>query len=100
MDIVLENITKSYGNKMILNRVCCTFHSGEMVAVVGPSGCGKSSLLNIIGLVEHFDKGRLKFGDIEVCKLSGNTVLKIRRMILDIFFKTMLYWMILPLKII
>lgn len=87
MDIVLENITKSYGNRMILNRICCTFHSGEMVAVVGPSGCGKSSLLNIIGLVEHFDKGGLKFGDIEVCKLSGNTVLKIRRKYIGYIFQ-------------
>ncbi|MFR9272847.1 ABC transporter ATP-binding protein [Clostridium sp. AF15-17LB] len=49
MEIIrLENVTKSYGDKLVLNHIDKVFHRGEAAAFVGHNGCGKSTLLRII----------------------------------------------------
>lgn len=57
--IELKNITKYYGNKLILDKFNLNVKSGEMIAIKGISGKGKSTLLNVIGLIESFDDGEL-----------------------------------------
>lgn len=47
-DIVLENITQRFGEKMVLDDISLTIEGGELIAVVGGSGSGKSTLINII----------------------------------------------------
>ncbi len=46
--ILLNNITKEYGSKTVLDDVTLTFYDGERVAIIGNNGVGKSTLLNII----------------------------------------------------
>ncbi len=46
--IYIENLYKSYGNKVVLDDIDLAVKSGEIVTVVGPSGCGKSTLLRLI----------------------------------------------------
>lgn len=49
MEIIrLENVTKRYGDKLVLDRIDKVFHRGQSVAFVGHNGCGKSTLLRII----------------------------------------------------
>jgi macrolide transport system ATP-binding/permease protein len=53
MLLALDNITKSYGDNLILNRLTCTVAAGQKVGLVGANGVGKSTLLKIIvGVVE------------------------------------------------
>lgn len=59
--IELQNITKKYGNKTILQNFNLTVQSGDAVAIIGSSGSGKSTLLNIIGLIDQFDSGSYTF---------------------------------------
>ncbi|MGN1033706.1 MAG: ABC transporter ATP-binding protein, partial [Intestinibacter sp.] len=59
----LKNIYKSYitgGNKQIaLDGINLKFRESEFVTFLGPSGSGKTTCLNIIGGLEHYDKGDL-----------------------------------------
>ncbi|SMO45632.1 ABC transporter ATP-binding protein [Melghirimyces algeriensis] len=60
----LENITKRYGNHVVLNKISLTVNVGEMVAIIGRSGSGKTTILNIIGMLENPDEGTVKlFGE-------------------------------------
>lgn len=44
----LSNITKHYGNALILDGVSFVLNAGERVGLIGPNGCGKTTLLRII----------------------------------------------------
>lgn len=47
-----ENISKSFGENIVLNNFSHKFAEGKVTAVLGKSGCGKSTLLNILmGLI-------------------------------------------------
>jgi len=46
--LYLEDVTKSYGNKIVLDDIDLAVKQGEFCTVVGPSGCGKSTLLRLI----------------------------------------------------
>ena len=46
--IVLEKVTKSFGNTEVIPPLDLTIEEGEFVVFVGPSGCGKSTLLRLI----------------------------------------------------
>ncbi len=59
----LKNISKSYTigdfSQNALDNLSVEFKSKDFVAVLGPSGCGKTTLLNVIGGLDHADKGDL-----------------------------------------
>ena len=48
MSIVVENITKTYGNQKALDAVSFRIDSGEIVGFLGPNGAGKSTMMKII----------------------------------------------------
>lgn len=57
--IRIENIHKSYGEKILLNGASYHFPEGEKVALIGENGTGKSTLLNIITGLESQDDGEV-----------------------------------------
>lgn len=71
-----DNLDKSYINgsnkTQVLQSVSLSINEGEIVAINGPSGSGKSTLLNILGLLDDYDSGNLKFQDINVLNKSTN----------------------------
>ncbi|MCC3263494.1 ATP-binding cassette domain-containing protein, partial [Paenibacillus polymyxa] len=46
-DLVLDQISKSYGSTTVLDRLSLTIHDGEFLTLLGASGCGKSTLLKL-----------------------------------------------------
>lgn len=55
--IVLENITKKYGDKTVFDNFSFSFEEGKTTAILGASGSGKTTLLNIIaGLTDYEGK--------------------------------------------
>ena len=49
----LQNLSKSYGDRPVLEGISLSIAKGEIVSILGPSGCGKSTLLNLVlGLTE------------------------------------------------
>ena len=46
--ISVEHVSKSFGEKTVLNDVSLSVRKGEFVTILGPSGCGKTTLLRLI----------------------------------------------------
>ena len=55
----LNNICKSFGDKIILNDFSYNFKESGIVVVKGPSGCGKTTLLRLIAGLEKKDSGEI-----------------------------------------
>ena len=56
------NITKVFGNKVILHDFSLTVNRGDRIALVGPNGVGKTTLLNMLIGKEQPDSGEVKIG--------------------------------------
>ena len=59
----LHNISKSFGDKLLLKDFSYQFQRGEKVGIVGKNGAGKSTLLNIIQGFEPYDSGSIETGE-------------------------------------
>ena len=57
--LVLDGITKYYGDTPVVNRVSLAIEPGQFVALLGPSGCGKTTVLRSIAGFEQLDEGRI-----------------------------------------
>lgn len=55
----LKNISKSFGNKVILNNLNLEVKDGEILCIVGQSGGGKTTLLRCISGLEKIDGGQI-----------------------------------------
>jgi len=56
-DIVINNISKSFGEKAVLSKLSAVFNAGNTTVIMGESGCGKTTLINIIMGLEKADCG-------------------------------------------
>ena len=63
--LVLKNITKRFGNRVILNKINASYPSRGMFGIYGESGSGKSTLLNIISLLDNDYSGTLKINNLD-----------------------------------
>jgi ABC-type multidrug transport system ATPase subunit len=57
----IENISKSYGKKRILNNISFSVNPGECIGLLGVNGSGKSTLLNILASGIKADNGSYSF---------------------------------------
>ena len=85
-EIVLEKITKSFGNLEVIKGVDLKIERGEFMVFVGPSGCGKSTLLRLISGLESITSGELLFDDSAM-----NNVVPSKRGIAMVFQSYALY---------
>ncbi|WP_322999668.1 glutamine ABC transporter ATP-binding protein GlnQ [Castellaniella sp.] len=77
MSIVeFKNVTKRFGDNVVLDGIDLSIESGEVVVVVGPSGSGKSTFLRCINVLET-----IQGGDIVV---NGHSVLGKKSQILEL----------------
>lgn len=57
--IELRSLTKSYGDKTIINGLNLTINNGEFLTILGPSGCGKTTVLRLIAGLEDPNGGNI-----------------------------------------
>lgn len=55
--IRVDNVSKSYGDKLVLNDVSCEFEDGKIYCIMGESGVGKTTLIRLIMGLEKPDEG-------------------------------------------
>lgn len=68
-EIVVENVTKRFGNFVAVDNVSITIEDQEFVVLLGPSGCGKTTLLRAIAGLGMADEGRICIGGRDVTYL-------------------------------
>lgn len=72
MSVRVEDLSITFDNKKILDKINLTIKDGEFVAILGPSGCGKSTLLNIIAGILKPESGKVYVDEKEVIGISSH----------------------------
>ena len=64
-DIVidLENVSKAYGDRILIDNLSAKIPPGSLVGVIGPNGAGKTTLLRLITGSEDPDSGSVRIGE-------------------------------------
>lgn len=75
--ILINNLTKSFGNNHVLKGISTEIKDGEVVVVIGPSGSGKSTFLRCLNRLEEADGGEIIFEGMDVNK-KGTNIEKVR----------------------
>ena len=76
LDIEMQNISFSYGDKKVIDHVSLTIPQGTTTAIVGPSGSGKTTLVNLIARFWDVDSGSVRIGGIDVKDYKLDSLMK------------------------
>lgn len=66
MSISISNLTKNYGEQVVLNNISFQIGAGEVVGFLGPNGAGKTTTMKILAGALAYSNGSVKVCDIEV----------------------------------
>jgi putative spermidine/putrescine transport system ATP-binding protein len=70
--VELRQITKSFGDRVVLDALDLDIAPGEFVSLLGPSGCGKTTALRVLAGLEASDAGEVRFAGQDVSEVPVN----------------------------
>ncbi|MCC0649791.1 ABC transporter ATP-binding protein [Clostridioides sp. ZZV15-6598] len=88
--LIVSNLSKVYGKKMIfnaLNNISFSIEDGEFVGIMGPSGSGKTTLLNMISTIDKATTGKIELKGKNPLLLKGEELALFRRRELGFVFQ-------------
>jgi len=88
--ILVKNISKTYNNKKVIDKINLVINKGEIVSIIGPSGAGKTTLLNLISTLDSPDKNNdsiIKINNIDVLNLNDKNLSKFRNTQIGFIFQ-------------
>jgi sulfonate transport system ATP-binding protein len=65
LPITARGLSKSFGDRVVIESLDLHVPAGQFLAIVGRSGCGKSTLLRLLSGLETPDAGSIRFGDVK-----------------------------------
>ncbi|WP_404933976.1 ABC transporter ATP-binding protein [Nitratireductor sp. L15S-10] len=65
-EVILSNVSKSFGEDVALDRVSMTVPDGAFVVLLGPTGAGKTTTLRVVAGLERPDSGDVQIGGVSV----------------------------------
>lgn len=68
MGLKIENISKKYGRKTVLDGIGLSCDYGCCIGILGANGCGKSTLLSILSGVQKADSGKMLLDGTDLLK--------------------------------
>jgi phosphonate transport system ATP-binding protein len=69
--VILEGVTKCFGQRRALESVSLAIQPGEFVAVIGRSGAGKTTFLRCLACFTPVSSGSIRFGEQDLAALRG-----------------------------
>lgn len=90
--IKVNSLHKSYitgANSLhVLKGIDVDIKEGEMVSIMGSSGSGKSTFLNILGILDNYDKGEYYLNDILIQKMNEKKAAAFRNQYIGFIFQS------------
>ena len=74
--IEVKNITKTYGNKKVVDDVSLNIQEGKITSFIGPNGAGKSTLLSIMSRLLKRDSGEVLVDGKDILKWDNKELAK------------------------
>ena len=92
----VQNLTKSFGNLLVLDDISESIKEGEKIAIIGPSGGGKSTFLRCLNCLEDPTAGKIFFDGIDLADVKVN--INEQRQKMGMCFSNLTFSTILPSK--
>ncbi len=93
---VMENLTHSYGDKLLFLEANLEVERGDRIAFVGPNGAGKSTLLRLVMGTESPDEGSARLGEHNVIagyfEQNQAEALDLSKTVIDTLFEAVPDW--------
>ena len=70
--IDVKNLSKSFGDHLVLDDISEHIYPGEKVVIIGPSGSGKSTFLRCLNLMEYPSDGTITFDGAQITDPKGD----------------------------
>ena len=83
--IDIKNLSKSFGDHLVLDDITDHIYPGEKVVVIGPSGGGKSTFLRCLNLLERPTRGTITFEGVDIA--SPKTDINVMRRQMGMVFQ-------------
>jgi osmoprotectant transport system ATP-binding protein len=72
--IEIDQVSKSYGDRRVVDRLSLTVGAGELCVLLGTSGCGKSTTLRMINRLIPTDSGSIRVGGEDVASVPAEAL--------------------------
>lgn len=90
--ISVKDVCKTYGEGdarvAALDHIDLDIEESQLIVVLGNSGCGKSTLLNMLGGMDRYDSGSVRFNGTELGKMSDKKLTAYRRNTVGFVFQS------------
>lgn len=83
--IKIDNISKSFGERKIIDKFSLDIEEGVMISIIGESGKGKTTLLNLMSLLERPDNGTIVIDGVS--NFNKNITMIMRRNVIGNLFQ-------------
>jgi phospholipid/cholesterol/gamma-HCH transport system ATP-binding protein len=77
--LVVRELTKRFGDKLVLDSVSMVIEEGKTTVIIGPSGCGKTVFMKHLIVLERPDSGEVYYRGRRIDHLSERELVPIRR---------------------
>lgn len=82
--IKVENMTKAFGENVVLENINTEVYQGDIIAIIGPSGCGKSTFIRTLNMLETPTSGAIYVDGVNLVE-KGTDINKMRQKVGMVF---------------
>ena len=91
-ELVVKELTKKFGDNLVVNNISFTVPSEKFVTILGPSGCGKTTVLRCIVGVEKPDEGKMNLGDKILFSKNDNMLIPTEKREMGMVYQSYALW--------